>query len=836
MSTAASWSWPAAALTALLLAVGVAGVGCSDEGTTNHQSTPGEFVLRVDSSVAPPADSLHPVVPGGEPRPVSALAGEGIGPSAFVRNEIVVFSDDTEAVEHLVERLDAEVLATEEPIEAGIEAPRMHLLRVEAPPRDEGQFLDDLKALRDAADEPYELVGDFAFSDESGADLMALAVREAAREELEVAVNWVAQPHAIPDSTQEAYHEPSDQYRDAYQFPWFQRDEGLETGVADAWGLLHHADRLERSAKVAVLDMGFKNTPDLVDPGSTTLWPGFGPFDEPNQFPCATGGCPWHGTSAAEAGLAMPDNQYGSAGPGGPVAKPILVYTTYDFFVAIRAVKRAKNRGADIINMSFGAPVPWWLKWTTAGFRAVTERVRDSGVLIYASAGNNGRDVDAEKCVAGRCWEKTFHTPCENHGVTCVGGLALPNGRDSSSNYGDESVDLWAPYCVTVGPTPATQDYHSACGTSFSSPFAAGVAALVWAADPTLTADGVHRIIFDTADGLRGRKVNAFQAVLEALGPVFRVEIVDPPAGAQRMAGIPFPVRVDTTMLARTGSDTRVNLSLSSTEQGLIGQEVFNLDGETGEYRSHTVHFEHDFPVGSHHLRASAVAMVDGETYQDQHESAFEVHNPAPTVQIQTPHDGDTFCEGQGVALVADGEDDNETLGDSAFEWGSTVVADPFPRFYDLGQGPELMIDTLPVAEQRITVAVTDSYGDRASDGVDVTVLPESDPECSDLAPEVIIEQPRDGQRFMPTAADSIGDYAEVQLEATISDYEDDPQDLEIDWVSDRDGHLGSSTSVTARLHLLDNCSTDHEITLVVRDTDGNTPTRTVHVSVYIVC
>jgi hypothetical protein len=85
-------------------------------------------------------------------------------------------------------------------------------------------------------------------------------------------------------------------------------------------------------------------------------------------------------------------------------------------------------------------------------------------------------------------------------------------------------VDLFAPYWVLIGADPDSpaNAVRWMGGTSFSSPFVAGVAALVWAADPGLRADEVEAILLRTAitssDPTVGRYVDAFAAVVDALG------------------------------------------------------------------------------------------------------------------------------------------------------------------------------------------------------------------------------------------------------------------------------------------------------------------------------
>src|SRR5262245_55355916 len=146
------------------------------------------------------------------------------------------------------------------------------------------------------------------------------------------------------------------------------------------------------------------------------------------------------------------------------------------------------------------------------------------GALVFAAAGNTGEDVDHEDCF-GFCWESDVHFPCELDDVVCIGGTewGYSGVRDPSSSWGkqhrvdyrgfaitgrqDNSVDFYAPVEVWSGPQPdgagnivVGGNARRVGGTSESSPFAAGIAALVLAPDPTLSADEVFAILLDTAN------------------------------------------------------------------------------------------------------------------------------------------------------------------------------------------------------------------------------------------------------------------------------------------------------------------------------------------------
>ncbi len=107
--------------------------------------------------------------------------------------------------------------------------------------------------------------------------------------------------------------------------------------------------------------------------------------------------------------------------------------------------------------------------------------------------------------------------------------------KASFSNYGSW-VDISAPgedilSSYHVHSQPASDYVATLDGTSMAAPIAAGIAALIWSANPSLTADQVRQILFNGADnidalnpayaGLLGvGRVNAFAPLLDPSLPV----------------------------------------------------------------------------------------------------------------------------------------------------------------------------------------------------------------------------------------------------------------------------------------------------------------------------
>jgi hypothetical protein len=423
-----------------------------------------------------------------------------------------------------------------------------------------------------------------------------------------------------------------------------------------------------------------------------------------------------------------------------------------------------------------------------------------------------------------------------------VGGLDNPESKATDSNYGTGSVDLYGPWCLSVGPNPDVSTFHNVCGTSVASPFVAGVAALVWAGSPSASASDVAHFLAETADGYRDEKVNAYQAVLSAVGTLGNLTITQPTPGSEFVLGIPTPLVAKITFVSLPGSPIDVELTWSSSVDGELGTQTVTVERDSGDVHSETVYFDHPLSEGYHEisLRAEYNLLPDWVPFSPTQilkaESSVLVTNPAPTVTITSPSEGDTFCQGQTIVLSATGEDINQTLDDDDYSWLSLKDDYPFNHIYMLGTGRVITTDALPMGEQTIRVTLTDDDGKSASESVAIDVIPNTDPLCTNLPPQISIASPSDGDFIMPTGSDANGPYVDVVLRATVSDYEDDDASLTVEWYSDLQGHIATGQETSARLILYTPCGTVHVITGKVIDSDGNETEAAIHIHSSIVC
>jgi subtilisin family serine protease len=238
--------------------------------------------------------------------------------------------------------------------------------------------------------------------------------------------------------------------------------------------------------------------------------------------------------------MGVSDDGVGAAGPAGPIARAFTVRMSGDIFNVLGAYAIAFTGQARIISMSYGARIPVLASFVLAPFDLATKTASAAGMLLLAAAGNDSSDIDAKDCAPPfdwPCWEKAWQTPCENAGVTCIGALNdNATTRRPTSNYGSKDVDLFGPGHVWVGGDPGDPEPHNFTSTSAATPFVAGVAALVLAADPELLGADVARMLIDSArpsgDPQVRRYVDANAAVLRGLGapPVcLPPQLVSPP-------------------------------------------------------------------------------------------------------------------------------------------------------------------------------------------------------------------------------------------------------------------------------------------------------------------
>jgi subtilisin family serine protease len=265
---------------------------------------------------------------------------------------------------------------------------------------------------------------------------------------------------------------------------------------------------------VAVLDTGVRSTHQdigkLVQGCNTTS-----SFSETN---CGSdsGDVHGHGSGVAGTAAALTNNGTGVAGVCWDCSvMPVKVLgdngsgSTTDVVQGIMyATNYAINNPTKrvVINMSLGRSC----SGITSTEQNAINFAWNNNVLVITSAGNTGSD--------------NTQCPANANNIIAVSATNNSDNLASFSSYGND-VDLAAPgvSIYNVRGT-GTSSYTFWSGTSFSAPNVAGVAGLIWSANPSLTNAEVDQILRTTADNIGDSyffgdgRVNADQAVQEALG------------------------------------------------------------------------------------------------------------------------------------------------------------------------------------------------------------------------------------------------------------------------------------------------------------------------------
>lgn len=728
--------------------------------------------VSVDPTVRPSVPTL-PGLEDGVPRPLASIRDAKGNQADFVENELVIATDDSAALGAFLARWQGSVLKTFDPATAGLSGvSKQYLVRVRADTADTSKLSANLRAL------DKDSRGALLVSSAAAHKLLAAAAQEQVGG-LAIGVNWVSKGDLFTDkATAEAPAGDSisgTAYTiNAFNWPHLKIGGTQDIGVAEAWRALELAGKLGNKVKIAILDMGFQPNNDFPS-GWIALSnvPLVNPIGTENLLSCSGGNpCPWHGTAVVHAAAGLPDNSYGAAGSAGPVADLVLVFTSYDYFTVIGALTQARIAGARIINMSFSAPVPAALAWTALPLEAATRAIRLSGALLFASAGNDGKNVEAEDCFIV-CWEETWWVPCESGGVICVGGLAWDSkNRASGSNYSsddggdsDQDVEIFAPFTLWVGPDPDNPANYARkiSGTSFSSPFAAGVAALIWAAKPSLSAGEVEDILKDTAhtspDPKVKKYVNALAAVQQVLGNIPpNVQIISPSGGSVQVG---MESRLEAAVTDFEDPFPCCTVTWSSSVEGSLGS------GRTVDYTFTT--------LGPRTITATA---TDSGGATSSVSVSVNVVNTPPTVAISSPYSGQQFFRGVNYTLRGVSYDPNEPgyqLACSSMVWkdGSTT----------LGTGCDLSVGFASNGDRTLTLTGTDSHGGSGSASVNISVI---DPPAN-LPPVVNITSPQNGITIGPDQV--------VKLSGSASDPEGGAVTLTWDVTTGYDPNTGQGTN-----------------------------------------
>ena len=255
--------------------------------------------------------------------------------------------------------------------------------------------------------------------------------------------------------------------------PLLDQQWGLTAiGVPSVWSITRGA-----GVTVAVIDSGSGPHPDLdanMEVGRTII----DSIESAGMRDVSDEG---HGTHVAGIIAAAADNGVGGAGVAPQVRiLPIRTLEPNGEGTArdvSKAVRFAVDAGAKVINLSLGR---------NSEYTPLTSAIQyavDRNVLVVTAAGNYGAD-------SGPLW------PAASDLTLAVTAVDRTNNVTSFDQRGDY-IDLAAPGTSIL--STARNDYELQSGTSMAAAFVSGAAALLFAAQPSITAAQVRDILQRTA-------------------------------------------------------------------------------------------------------------------------------------------------------------------------------------------------------------------------------------------------------------------------------------------------------------------------------------------------
>lgn len=183
----------------------------------------------------------------------------------------------------------------------------------------------------------------------------------------------------------------------------------------------------------------------------------------------------------------------------------------------IEAMQYARVNGAKVVNASYAGA-----DFSQAEYDAI-RLLNESGTLMVVAAGNESTDNDRVP---------SYPAGYDLANIIAVAATDRNDRLAAFSNFGPTTVHVAAPG-DSILSTYVNNDYAFGSGTSMAGPHVSGLAALVWNADPGLTAsqvrgrilDGVDRLADLSGKILTAGRINAYNSLLNIPAPPSRFAI-----------------------------------------------------------------------------------------------------------------------------------------------------------------------------------------------------------------------------------------------------------------------------------------------------------------------
>ena len=294
---------------------------------------------------------------------------------------------------------------------------------------------------------------------------------------LSASPNYYASVAAVPDDTR-------------YNSLWgLHGTHGIDAD--EAWDITTGSSEV----KVGIIDTGIANHPDL-NANLAAGWDFYNDNSITNDDPSG------HGTHVAGIIGAVGNNNLGVVGVNWKVTLvPLQVTFWYekeqdwrlDDSAVMEAINWAKNNDIPILNLSGGAYEPWG---------NIQDALYSYTGLFVCSAGNKNSNNDTIAHYPSEYSDETNSAYSSvSDVIISVGALDSDGDKRSTSNYGEDTVSIYAPGGNILSTVP-NNGYENKSGTSMAAPHVAGTAALLLAMNPSLSGAQLKEILIDTAEDI----------------------------------------------------------------------------------------------------------------------------------------------------------------------------------------------------------------------------------------------------------------------------------------------------------------------------------------------